>query len=292
MLGKLFKYDMRANAKLLLPAALFVLATTLLGTIALRISNQGITLFRAGTAAADIFSVLMGLIFFVSVFALIIYTAASFILILIHYYRNLFSAEGYLTFTLPVSTSDILTSKMLAASIWLMLSSLVTTLCVLLYITFGGAPAGELVYTEFYEELGAGFAEMFEMFSVVDGMFILIELTVLVLSSTLMGVLQAFLAITIGAIMAKKHKIVAAIVAYYIINMIVSIVSTVIMMILLFNSAFLYEMMTYDLLYGEGALNEWSIMHMIFVIYILAIVIIGVAEYLVNNRMLKKKLNI
>lgn len=60
---------------------------------------------------------------------------ATVIIIVRQFYRNLFSQEGYLTLTLPVSTHSILLSKLTAAIIWAIMSSLVLLISIFLIAT-------------------------------------------------------------------------------------------------------------------------------------------------------------
>ena len=176
MLGKLFKYDMRAGAKLMVPASLFVIATTLFGTLALRFSCQGVNAFPKGSVAADLFNAATAMVFGMSVVALIFYAVASFIMVLVHYYRNLFTDEGYLT------TSSLITSKMLASVLWIAVAAVITMGCVLVYVTFGPVPKGQLINEDFYREVG----ELMRIVGkeiTVDIVFFLIETVVLVIVS-------------------------------------------------------------------------------------------------------------
>lgn len=289
MLGKLFKHDMRAGAKLLLPASLFVLGTTVLGTVALRFLNHGITAFYEGTVASDMFTAAMAMIFAMSIFALCIYAAASFIMVLVHYYRNFFTDEGYLTFTLPVSTSSLITSKLLAAVLWMFIAAIVVIACILIYITFGGASEGELIYTEFYSGFGEAIKLLTENIT-VDIVFFIIEAVILVIVSVFFMILQAFLAITIGSVVAKKHKILASVGFYYLINMIISTVASIFMSVFFLGSASLMETATYDVITGSSALD--SIIHIYMIISIVFSLAIAIAEYLVNRHLLKNRLNL
>lgn len=289
MLGKLFKYDMRAGAKLMVPASLFVIATTLFGTLALRFSCQGVNAFPKGSVAADLFNAATAMVFGMSVVALIFYAVASFIMVLVHYYRNLFTDEGYLTFTLPVSTSSLITSKMLASVLWIAVAAVITMGCVLVYVTFGPVPKGQLIYEDFYREVG----ELMRIIGkeiTVDIVFFLIETVVLVIVSVFGAVLQAYLAITIGAIVAKKHKILASVGFYYIINMAISIVINIFTSVFLFGSSEFLETGTLDIMTGTASFI--GVLHLYMIINIVFSLIISITEFLVNRYLLKNKLNI
>ena len=105
MLGKLLKHDLRSTARLILPATLLMLGICILGSVALRIaiSNAEAMVSKGNVATLLIFLAFI-MMYMISMLALIVYSSASIFLVIIHYYKNLFTDEGYLTFTLPVST--------------------------------------------------------------------------------------------------------------------------------------------------------------------------------------------
>ena len=75
-----------------------------------------------------------GLLAVVMVLAIIAACFLVFFIICAHFYRNLMTDEGYLTFTLPVKTSEILWSKLITAMLWTIISVVVIGLCVLMFV--------------------------------------------------------------------------------------------------------------------------------------------------------------
>ena len=104
MLGKLLKYDIKALWKMMLPLILSALGVSVVGTIALRIMvEMSRSSVRMENPFSGLFIASLGMIVFVAVMGLIAFGVISTVFILYRYYKNLFTDEGYLTFTLPVT---------------------------------------------------------------------------------------------------------------------------------------------------------------------------------------------
>lgn len=286
MLRKLFKHDMRQISKIMLPFMLLVLGTTVLGTAALKFAREMQYVFD-NSIVQDLLSISLYFIFGFSVFVLFAYTVLSTFLSVSRYYKNLFTDEGYLTFTLPVNSSTLIFSKLWSTLIWVLVSVVVVIACILIYITFGGAPIGEFVNVNFYEMLGNFVWPRLKWFFSdldVSSAFIIGEVVALELVSIVYGILTLFLAITIGSIMVRKHKILASIGFYYLINTAVSTVSTVFMTMFSFVTV---RMSTFDTAYEAE-----SFIHIYLVSMLLIYTIVMVAEFLITNHFLEKKLNL
>lgn len=108
MLGKLIKLDLRFAYKK------FLIMAGLLLVFGLVMPYLGQNLLKAG--AAVIFAVVMTIVPMMCVG-----------LVVQHFQRNLFGAEGYLMFSLPTSAAELLLSKLITTAIWfnLMLASAV-----------------------------------------------------------------------------------------------------------------------------------------------------------------------
>ena len=114
MLGKLMKYEFKATARIFLPlfAALLVVAAVNRVFLAMNFMVPKII----GTS--------------ISVVMIIAICVIALILTLQRFYRNLLKSEGYLMFTLPVSTDSLIWSKLLVAAIWSVASFIVVLLAV------------------------------------------------------------------------------------------------------------------------------------------------------------------
>lgn len=128
MLGKLLKQDFRATARIILPvyAAVPVLGL-FTGLITRLCENQNGFLIRAIGA-------LVSFVFSLSLIAAVVTTV---VLMILRFYRNLMTDEGYLMFTLPVSTTELIFSKLIVSIVWFLGTFAVDALGLLVTGRFG-----------------------------------------------------------------------------------------------------------------------------------------------------------
>ena len=143
MSGKLLKYDLRANPRTLLPLWLTTIGLSLVCTLlyGARVTPQtALGRFLLLILPAIALVLLMGAMFTVSV----VYMVRGFS-------RGLLGQDGYLMFTLPVSTSSLIASKALSALIVEVLTVVASGVCVAVLITMNAT----------WAELRGAFEEMF-----------------------------------------------------------------------------------------------------------------------------------
>lgn len=121
MLGKLIKYEVRATSRLFLPfyGALIILA----------LINK--TFFSFKTPIPDFIAEVTLGIYGVIMIAIAVLT---FLVMIQRFYKNLLTDEGYLMFTLPVRPWQLITSKLIAAIIWMALSAFVALFTIFLMV--------------------------------------------------------------------------------------------------------------------------------------------------------------
>lgn len=270
MLGKLYKYDMKGIGRILLPLSVGITISSFFATVTLKF----IVCFVNGElpeAIRGTVFVVMGAIFIgISVLALLAYPALSLYMAFMHYYRNFFTDEGYLTFTLPVRTSKLLLSKFLAVITTAATAACVTLLNLFMIVFFGTSP------TEFFnidvfvtDDLLAFFGNL--DIDVVESLAYAFN----GLSQGIFSIIVVFLSITVGSIMAKKHKIVSSIAAYYVITTVTSLVMS-------FFSSFLdFDVDSFDV----AVVSMMSVNSVIYLGF-------AVAAYVVTHYLLTNKLNL
>ena len=276
MLGKLFKYDMKQISRIMLPLLLLTFGTTIFGTAALKTINEVVTPMENGVAQ-NVLSSSLYMVFGISVFVLCAFAVMAIFFTVARFYKNLFTDEGYLTFTLPVNTSTIIMSKFWATVLWLAIAVVAIVACILIYVSFGNAPRGEVFNTAFYKDFGDMLKVVMNKLDFSDALF-LSEAVVCGILQIAHGVFMLFLAVTIGSIVAKKHKILASVGFYYIINSIVSTIMTAVVMICVTNFVEIED--------------PYIALQAVFVSGIVFFAILSIAEFLVINAFLKKKLNL
>ena len=226
MFSKLLKHEWRQSAGLLGILSACALGAGVLGTLVLkgilymdwRMTNEKISTIGLGGLSSA-----LGFIFI----ALVAYIFAVQFITLYRFYKNKFTDEGYLTFTLPVSTRQIFLASFLNILIWLVISTLVMVAAVGMIIFVGASGPLKEYQTELrmmlQEILGLWRDEVasepgFGTYQVLSGISTLINpvYTVVLLMTS----------ITMGSVLAKKHKILATIGLYYCITFAISMVES------------------------------------------------------------------
>lgn len=224
MFAKLLKHEWRATRGMLGILCLIALGASLLGGVTMCYLTYAGTHVNVGNDTLEIISVLFMM---AAMIAMAIVGVAAVVLYLGRFYKSRFTDEGYLTFTLPVSTHQNLLASLVNTVIGTVLITLVICACGALWlaIAFAGVK-------DFYQSLWQNFPELWER-----GWQSLRELlgqipgsipVRMVLSAVIGGVsslVMLMLAVTVGSIAAKKHKILAAVGVYYGIQVLISLVS-------------------------------------------------------------------
>ena len=112
MLGKLLKYELKATSRVFVPLYIAILVVSIVNGLSLNLEILNIQ----GLATI----VLMCL--FISLFVITIVVTIQ------RFNKNLLKDEGYLMFTLPVSSKYLVLSKYLTSLIWTFLSFIVALL--------------------------------------------------------------------------------------------------------------------------------------------------------------------
>ncbi len=148
----------------------------------------------------------------------------SVVVAVVRFYKNMYSAEGYLTFTLPVNNAQHIFVKLLTAiccqAICLLTVIIATT------IALSGEPLSDLA-----QILSIGFAEFYEELGMANFIAFIFDIIVITLLSVVGNMLLYYACITVGQT-AKKNRILMAVGAYFIYYIATQIISTVIVMVI------------------------------------------------------------
>ena len=225
MFTKLLKHEWRATRGMLGTLCLVCLGASLLGGLTMRY----LMLASTQNAEHNVIVVLNVLAMVAAMIVVAVAGVAGLFLYIGRFYKSRFTDEGYLTFTLPVSTHQNLLSSMVNSAIGMVIVFIVicAALCIWLMIGFTGIP-------DFYKTLWEKLPELWEGFlRVCDqmpwkyvGLFLLNMLT-----GSVCELVVLMLSVTIGSIIAKKHKILAAVGVYYGINVAISMVTSFAMVV-------------------------------------------------------------
>ncbi len=216
-------------------------------------------------------------VLYIGTFALTILTT---VIGIVRFYKNLYTAEGYLTMTLPVTHHQHILVKLLAYLCFSALSILTVALSV--SIAFFGEPLLQVLY-----EIGYVFVDLFKTVPTVHAVFYVIEILILTLISVCSMPLLYYACITIGQT-AKKNRILLAIGAYFGHYMIVQVLSVVCTLLFLV----LVEVGAFNWLGGLFGKYPFAMIHVLLCIAIVITAAITGVYYFVTHRVMSKKLNL
>ena len=221
MFTKLLKHEWRATRGMLGTLCLVCLGASLLGGGTMRYLVWAST---AQDMQHNAIIVLNVLAMVAAMIAVAVVGVAALFVYIGRFYKSRFTDEGYLTFTLPVSTHQNLLASMANTAIGMVIIFFVicAALAVWMLIGFSAIPGfyervREVlpeVWAEIRREIGK--AENSDIFGGI-ALFL-----VNVLTGAACEMVTLMLSVTIGSILAKKHKILAAIGVYYGINVVIS----------------------------------------------------------------------
>lgn len=283
MLKKLLKYEFKSVSRILTPLFLGTLTLSIISALLFTINYRFLSRSEASDVVTNLFSTVLITILIFSIIAIIASYLVALFILLQRVYKNFFGDEGYLTFTLPATVNQHLVSKLISGFIWMTLSGLTVLVSGVLLIGFGTAESGEIINTFVFEEVFDLIDYAFEIIGTTNMVLYIIEGIVLVGVVLAAQLMLYYLAITIGCIIAKKHKILASIGVYFGINTATGTIINVVL-VLLFMRDRDWDNSTIDSLYTTS--------HIYLVVIIALFFIMGAAAFFISNRMLKKNLNL
>ena len=229
MFTKLLKHEWRATRGMLGTLCLVCLGASLLGGGTMRY----LMIASYQDAQHNAIVVLNVLAMVAAIIAVAVVGVAALLLYIGRFYKSRFTDEGYLTFTLPVSTHQNLLASMANTAIGMVIVFFVicAALAIWLSIGFSGIP-------DFYQTVWEKLPELWDVFKRVCGQmpWKYVGLFLLnVLTGSVCELVVLMLSVTIGSILAKKHKILAAVGVYYGIHVALSMVTSFTMAIGVFS---------------------------------------------------------
>ena len=241
MFAKLLKHEWRATRGIvaLLCVIILISGVTIGGVMyyMLRTESQqseNVSLAEGGfaivveeedAAMSDLAMVLCMVLLSCGIVAIAVCCAAVVFFLVYRFYKRCFTDEGYLTFTLPVSNHQILLSSIVNCIIGTLLVILAAALAVA--IIFGMfLLAINSIQTILWADVWTAWSEVWQQLrdSFVKNIDQLALLGFSSIASALGSLICLMLSVTVGAMLARKHKILAAVGVYYGISMVESFV--------------------------------------------------------------------
>ena len=284
MLRKVLKYDLLSCLKLWLIVACASMPIALLGGACSRImvpANMDPSGMQMIVSIAVI-GILVGAL------AIIAFVIFSYILPLYRTYKNMFTDEAYLTFTLPVSREVTLFSKLLTSVIYDIASTVVLVIDLILFLA--PMPALEDGTGSVLSEIFASIGTMLSALHTAIGGW----LVVFIILFIILGIVSiSFSKMLIVGIMSfvctiqTKHKVLFGVLIYYGISTVSSMISSTLMVVLELGAMSINANAD---LYGTGTLCAMIMLALI--VAICAYVILVGFAYKFSLHRISNKLNL
>ncbi len=273
MFRKLLKYEFKSQQKIFSVLSFAALGAGLVGGLVLWLLVDVLENVENSTAAA-VGSILSTFLLIGVMLALVAYVIAVWIMLLYRFYKHHFSQEGYLTFTLPVTTHQTLLASILNLVIWELIA-LAVFACAICMIF---APSLTFAWKESIPEIKMVFRNFKEAFSYIEGGYLAVQILVTV-SSWLYAVIVPLTCISLGCLLSKKYRILISFAIYYGLQLAVSMITGVISVIITVA--------------GLAAGNEGDgLIYLSMVIPCVLQLGLAIGGYFLTHHMVKNKLNL
>ena len=217
MLGKLIKHEWKAVAKTLFFIHLAIVAMTLVGKIMISIK---------AVEKIEMLSASMVMVYVLSVIAV---GVGTHIYLAMRFYKNMYTDEGYLSFTLPVKSWEHIISKGLVAIAWIVIDGIIIV-------------ASTLILTMHWKDL----METVDSFKYADWSdfwafsgnehFFLVNVVLSMILGLCVIPLTYYVSISIGQLF-RNHKLLFSVITYVVIMNIQKVLGVVVTVISMVPSA-------------------------------------------------------
>lgn len=275
MLGKLMKYEWKGLKKPLLILCAILAGTTILACILLLTINPE---YDSVANGFSIFFTIMAILLYY--FGVIACGIGTILIVAIRFYKTCYTDEGYLTHTLPVTTSQLVTAKSIVACLCHLIMTGLIVLSVILIFGVGIAHFSNFtaepidlfaLNQEFHSQMGM---------SIIG--YILFMLAFCIIGS-ITGVMMTLGSVSLGQLYTK-HRILGAIIAYFILSFILQI------------AAYIGMLPMYAKLFAASLNNDSlamiNVMMPMYIIILITSIILGIAMHFINIHMMSKRLNL
>ncbi|MBC3795594.1 ABC transporter permease [Acetobacterium tundrae] len=219
MLGKLFKHEVKATGRTFLPMYGALLILTIFTKLALTIGAPDF--FTDDIATGPVAEVILGITFTLYVIFITALCVMTFVVIIQRFYKNLFTDEGYLMFSLPVKTWELILSKLLVGLMWSVVC------CLMLVISIFILSLGSFSMMEVVQDINMAYTDFYTQFGMSLNI-ILFELFLCMLVSAISSILLIYASIAIGQLF-NQHRVLASFGAYIVITIVLQIIVSIIL---------------------------------------------------------------
>jgi hypothetical protein len=219
MLGKLLKNELKATGRIFIPFYGALLILTIFTKLALAIGAPDF--FSDNVSTNPVAEIILTVCFSLYAILVIALSVMTLVIIIQRFYKNLFTDEGYLMFTLAVKTWELILSKLLVGMIWSFICLLMIVIsCIVLSLgTFTMMNLTEIIQNAYFD-----FHNEFNM----NLNILLWELVLSAVVNTIASILMIYMSIAIGHLF-RQHPIVASFGAFIAVTILLQILGSIFM---------------------------------------------------------------
>ncbi len=275
MLSKLMYHEFKATRRVFFPAYGIVLALAVISSIFMILSNS----LQRLAVPLTLLLVAYGL----SLFAV---GVLSFVYMIVRFYKNLLCDEGYLMFTLPATPAQLIWSKCIVSTIWMVVSTIlcIVTLGILLIPlmlgTFSTADAS------FWNTIHLGFQYIAQTCGIhaITFPILLIVLGIVYIANSCMHI---YACLAVGGLF-NKHRLGAAVIAF----IVFAIAWNIILTALLSVSSKITHVFSWDPFSYSAFTNGLSASYLFIIGSIVVVIVCMLVNFCITNYLFKRHLNL
>ena len=266
MVKKLFRQEMLYYVRSLLPVYIILLGVALMGRIIQIFETDSWIYMTVSTSASIAYAI-----------AVAATAGLTVMFCIVRYYKNMFSGEGYLTLTLPVTYGQHLRVKLGAALVTTLATVVAVLLSLLVFLTTDWVvelwKAGVFLLREFLHATKS------------HGGFYIAEFILLILAALAQQILFYYMCISLGQTF-RKNRILAAIGIYYGIYLLTQVLATILIIILSL------EILPLEAMFRWIELHQFAAVHVLLLGGTVIVSLISLGLYYVSRWVLHKRLNL
>lgn len=275
MLSKLMYHEFKATRRVFFPAYGIMIALAVISSIFMILSNS----LQRLAVPLTLLLAAYGL----SLFAVGI---LSFVYMIVRFYKNLLCDEGYLMFTLPATPAQLIWSKCIVSTIWMVVSTIlcIVTLGILLIpLMLGTISTAD---TSFWNTIHLGFQYIAQTCGIhaITFPILLIVLGIVYIANSCMHI---YACLAVGGLF-NKHRLGAAIIAF----IVFAIAWNIILTVLLSVSSKISNVFSWDPFSYLAFTNTLSASYLFIIGSIIVFIVCMLVNFCITNYLFKRHLNL
>ena len=266
MVKKLIKYDFSSYFKLLFPVQL-----VLIGIAAL---NRIVQIFENDSSPYSIIFYSSLILYIISIIVLMVMTT---IVAIVRFYQGMYTKEGYLSHTLPVTPTQHIWAKLLT-SVLFIFGSLIA-----IFLSFNVITLGD-VNIEIYKALGYWLKDFFTVFK-GNGILYVVEFLSVILIAVVTEFLRYYFCISVGQLVSKK-RILLAFGVYFGLYALSQVFGTIVVILITISPSWLVSLGSWLTAHPNAAV------HIILCVTFVVELVLAALYFLFTKLIMSKKLNL